>query len=105
MLGRGDLETQRKSHKCILVLKCLNELVPPYLSGYFIKNCIIHTYNTTQRNNIHLPNPMLPLGKSTFRFSGVVLLIIYPHKYKKLRHFPFLRTFLDFIFAISLILR
>jgi len=38
MLGRVDLETQRKSHKCILVLKCLNELVPPYLSGYFIKN-------------------------------------------------------------------
>ena len=73
MLGKVDLETQRKSHKCILVLKCLNELVPPYFSGYFIKNCTIHTYNTTQRDDIHLPNPMLLLGKSAFRFSGVVL--------------------------------
>ena len=75
MLGRPrvDLETQRKPHKCILVSKCLNESVPPYLSDYFIKNCTIHTYNTTQRNDIHLPNPMLPLGKNTFRFSGAVL--------------------------------
>ena len=105
MLGRVDLETQRKSHKCILVLKCLNELVPPYFSGYFIKNCTIHTYNTTQRNDIHLPNPMLPLAKSALDFQVQFFLIIYPHKYKKLRRFPFLRTFLDFIFAISLILR
>ena len=28
MLGWVDLETQRKAHKCILVFKCLNELVP-----------------------------------------------------------------------------
>ena len=33
-------------------------------------------------------------------FQVQFFLIIYPLKYKKLRRFPFLRTFLDFIFAI-----
>ena len=63
MLGWVDLETQRKAHKCILVFKCLNELVPPYLLDYFIRNHTIHTYKTRQRNDIHLPNPKLMLGK------------------------------------------
>ena len=44
MLGWVDVETQRKAHKCILVFKCLNELVPPYLSDYFIRNRTIHTH-------------------------------------------------------------
>ena len=43
MLGWMDLETQRKAQQCILVFKCLNELVPPYLSDYFIRNPTIHT--------------------------------------------------------------
>ena len=57
MLGWVNLETQRKAHKCSLLFKCLSELVPPYLSDYFIRNRPIHTYKTSQRNNIHLPNP------------------------------------------------
>ena len=43
ILGWVDLETQRKAQKYILVFKCLNELVPPYLSDYFIRNPTIHT--------------------------------------------------------------
>ena len=70
MLEWVDLETQRKAHKYISVFKCLNDLVPPYLSNYFIRN---HTYAIRQRNDIHLPNPKLTLGKNTFRFSGAVL--------------------------------
>ena len=35
----------KKAHKCILVFKCLNELVPPYLSDYSIRNRTINTYN------------------------------------------------------------
>ena len=46
----------------------LNELVPPYLSDYFIRNRTIHTYKTRQSNDIHLPNPKLTLG-----FLGAVL--------------------------------
>ena len=70
MLEWVDLETQRKAHEYISVFKCLNDLVPPYLSNYFIRN---HTYAIRQRNDIHLPNPKLTLGKNTFRFSGAVL--------------------------------
>ena len=46
MLGWADLETQRNAHKCILLFKCLNDLVPPYVSDYFITNRSIHTYKT-----------------------------------------------------------
>ena len=67
------IPAKRKAHKCILVFKCRNELVPPYLSDYFIRNCTIHTHKTRQRNDIHLPNPKLTLGKHTFRCSGAVL--------------------------------
>ena len=63
MLGWVDLETQRKAHKCILAFKCLNELFPPYLSDYFIRNHTIHTYKTRQSNDIHRPNPKLTLEK------------------------------------------
>ena len=35
----------KKALKCILVFKCLNELVPPYLSDYSIRNRTINTYN------------------------------------------------------------
>ena len=45
--------------------KCPNELVPPYLSDYFIRNRTIHTYKTRQSNDIHLPNPKLTLEKKT----------------------------------------
>ena len=63
MFGWVDLETQRKAHKCILVFECLNELVPPYLSDYFIRNRTIHTYKARQSKDIHLPNPKLTRGK------------------------------------------
>ena len=67
------IPAKRKAHECILVFKCLNELVPPYLSDYFVKNHIIGTYKTRQRNGIHLPNPTLTLRKNTFRCLGAVL--------------------------------
>ena len=38
MLVWVDLETQSKAYKCVLDFSCLNELVPPYLSDYFIRN-------------------------------------------------------------------
>jgi len=82
MLGWVDLETQRKAHKCILDFKCLNDLVPPYLSHYFIRNCTIHTYKTRQRNDIHLPNTKLMLGKNTLilDFQVWFILMIYLHQ-------------------------
>ena len=44
MLGWVNVQTQRKAQKCILVFKCVNKLVPPYLSDYFIRNRTIHTH-------------------------------------------------------------
>ena len=36
------LTCRRKLHKCILVFKCLNNLVPKYLTEYFIRNKAFH---------------------------------------------------------------
>ena len=62
-----------KIHKCILVYKCLNNLAPPYFCDYFIRNNCIHSHNTRNRNDLHLPVPKLSLGKNTFRYSGSIL--------------------------------
>ena len=67
------LETNRKIHKCVLVFKCLHNLVPEYLSCYFTRNSCVHTHNTRRKSDLHLPKPELSLGKLTFRFSGSVL--------------------------------
>lgn len=68
-----DLETNRKIHKCVLVFKCLYNLVPQYLSNYFTRNSCFHTHNTRRKSDLHLPKQKLSLGKRTFRFSGSVL--------------------------------
>ena len=67
--------------------KCLNELVPPNLSDYFIRNRTIHTYKTRQSNDIHLPNPKLTLGAVLFNNLPTSI------KEATVRRFPFIRTF------------
>ena len=69
-----------KIHKCVLVFKCLHNLVPPYLSNYFIRNYNVHGYNTRRKADLHLPKPKLSLGKRTFRFSGTALFNSLPCK-------------------------
>ena len=68
-----DLETKRKLHKCILVYKCLNNLVPDYLGNYFNKNLDYHNYNTRRKRDLHLPQPKRNLGKRTFKYFGAIL--------------------------------
>ena len=53
MLGWLLLKSIRKRNKCILVFKCSHDLVPKYLSEYFIRNSTIHSYNTRRCNDIH----------------------------------------------------
>lgn len=43
--GWVELETKRKRHKCTLVYKCLNNLVPKYLSDDFTRNYNVLSYN------------------------------------------------------------
>jgi len=70
VLGWVELETRRKRHKCTLVSKCLNNLVPKYLSDYFTRNNTVRSYNTRRRTDLHLPKPKLSLAKRTFTYSG-----------------------------------
>ena len=62
-LGWPNLETIRKRNKSILVFKCLNDLVPQYLSDYFNRNHSFHSYNTRQREDIILQDPNLASGR------------------------------------------
>ena len=78
VLGWAELETKRKRHKCVLVYKCLNNLVPQYLSDYFTINYNVHSYNTRRRPDLHLPKVKLSLGKRTFRYSGSALFNLSP---------------------------
>ena len=81
VLGWTDLETNRKIHKCVLVFKSgLHNLVPQYLSNYFIRNYNVHGYNTRRKADLHLPKPKLSLGKRTFIFSGTALFNSLPCK-------------------------
>ena len=59
VLGWTKLETKRKRHKCVLVYKCLNNLVPQYLSDYFTRNYNVHSYNTRRKTDLHLPKVKL----------------------------------------------
>ena len=82
MLGWPLLKTIRKRNKCILVFKCLHDLVPKYLSEYFIRNSNVHSYNIRRCNDIHPPKPKLSLGKRTFRYSGTLLFNSLPLRIK-----------------------
>ena len=70
ILNWVELSTRRIIHKCVLVFKCLNNLVPEYLSLYFTRNSSIHSYNTRRKNNLHLPKSNLSLDRRSFIYSG-----------------------------------
>ena len=63
-----NLSLRRKMHKCILVYKCVNNMVSGYLCSYFLGNSNFQSHNT--RRYDHLPKPNRNLGKRTFRFSA-----------------------------------
>ena len=90
---------KRKRHKCVLVYKCLNMLVPQYLCNYFIRNYNVHSYETRGRTNLHLPKPKLGLGKQSFKYLGIGffnLLSRYNQKVESLSSFKFLMNTHDF---------
>ena len=62
-LGWPNLETIRKRNKSILVYKCLNNLVPQYLSDYFSRN---HSFQVTIHVGVKtfiLQDPNLASGR------------------------------------------
>ena len=54
---------QRKMHKCMLVFKCLNNIVPRYLTQYFTRNADLHDYATRRSNDLHPPKPKRNVGE------------------------------------------
>ncbi len=49
-----SLQHRRDMNKCILMYKCLNNLVPCYLTDMFETNNSIHQYRTHKSNNLSL---------------------------------------------------
>ena len=62
----------RKMHKCILVFKCLNNLVPKYLTQYFTRNADLHDHATRRNNDLHPPKPKRNMSKIIFKYAGAI---------------------------------
>ena len=54
----------------VLVFKCVNDLVPDYLSKYSIKRAAVHNKNTRGCNNFVVPRCRLSMGQRAFYFRG-----------------------------------
>ena len=67
-----SLACKGKLHKCSLVFKCLNNLVPKYLKEYFIRNKAFHDYGTKRSNDLHPPMAKNNMGKRTFKYAGTI---------------------------------
>ena len=63
-------------HQCILVYKCLHDMVPDYLQ-YFVLNSSIHRRNTRQSNNIYLSKPNLEILRNLLNIQLLLVLIFY----------------------------
>ena len=62
----------QKMHKCIVVFKCLNNLVPKYLVQYFTRNGDLHNHATRRRKDLHPPKPKRNMGRRTFKYEGAM---------------------------------
>ena len=67
-----SLACRRKLHKCTLVFKCLNNLVPKYLTQFFTRNRAFHDHATRRSNDLHPPKPKHNMGKRTFKYTGTI---------------------------------
>ena len=95
VLGWVELETKRKRHECTLVYKCLNNLLPKYLSDYFTRNYDVHNYNTRKRTDLHLPKPKLSLAKGTFRYSGSAFFNLLPRSIQNAESLSSFKVLID----------
>ena len=54
---------------CVMVFKCLNNLVPKYLANVFVPHSHIHT-RTMQCTLLHIPCCCLSYGQHSFTYCG-----------------------------------
>ena len=73
-----------KMHKCIPVFKCLNNLVPKYLTQYFTRKADLHDHaNATRRSNdLHPATPKRNMSKRTFKYAGAIYFSSLPNYVK-----------------------
>ena len=87
-------------HKCVLVFKCQNYLVPEDISRYFVQNSSFHSYHA-RRHDQHLSKPKNTPGKRTFRYSGTVYFNALPDAIKhSLRTLKIGLYFFNLLFSI-----
>ena len=68
-----NVASRKKMHKCILVFKCLNNLVPKYLMQYFTRNADLHDHATWRSKfDLHPPKPKCNMGKRTFKYARAI---------------------------------
>ena len=68
-----NVASRKKMHKCILVFKCLNNLVPKYLMQYFTRNADLHDHATWRSKfDLHPPKPKCNMGKRPFKYAGAI---------------------------------
>ena len=68
-----NVASRRKMHKCILVFKCLNNLVPKHLMQYFTRNADLQDHATRRSKfDLHPPKPKCNMGKRTFKYAGAI---------------------------------
>ena len=73
-----NLASRRKMHKCILVFKCLNNLVPKHLMQYFTRNADLQDHATRRLNHLHPLKPKSSMGKRNLSIQGLFISILYP---------------------------
>ena len=59
-------------HKCILVFKCLYNLVPKYLTQYFTRNADLHDHVTRRSNDLLPQNLNVTWAKELFKYAGAI---------------------------------
>ncbi len=59
-------------HKCIIVYKCLNGIVPQYLTDKITCNDNGHTYSTRSAKNMHVNKPNTAYYARSFEVSGTL---------------------------------
>ena len=81
-----NLASRKKMYQCIVVFKCLNNLVPKCLVQYFTRNGDLHNHATRRRNNLHPPKPKRNVGKRTFKYAGAIDFNSLPNCVKSATH-------------------
>ena len=67
-----SLASRSKMHKCILVFKYLNNLVPKCLTQYLTGNADLHDHATRSSNDLQPLKSKRNMGKRTFKYAGSI---------------------------------